>query len=168
MTSSDDEIRVMENGLAALLAQANHLLTQGLHKQIKRRGLTITQWRVLAALSERDGITMAKLAKMVLLKQPTLTKAIDRMEEAHLVQRRIQLEDRRRIEIHITESGQRVVTPLLTRARAHERSMRNIVGEASSRALEAALRALIERLSAYQRHNLPRNGTRPKQISALL
>jgi hypothetical protein len=43
---------------------------------------------VLAALAERDGVPLMNLGQKVLLKQPTLTKVIDRMERALLVQRR--------------------------------------------------------------------------------
>jgi 3-hydroxy-9,10-secoandrosta-1,3,5(10)-triene-9,17-dione monooxygenase reductase component len=101
---------------------------------------------VLAALNEHDGVKMTELAELVLFKQPTLTKAIDRMERTQLVQRRTPDEDRRRTLVFLTERGRRVVTPLVQRARQHDGTVTRALGVPVARELKAALSLLIERL----------------------
>src|SRR5258708_33268830 len=88
--------RAHEERLTDLLARANHLLADGFHAQVKACGLSVTEWRVLAALAERDGVSMMDLGQQLMFKQPTLTKGVDRMERAWLVRRRTPPEDRRR------------------------------------------------------------------------
>ena len=143
--------------LVELLARANHLLTESLRAQVKWQGISGTEWRVLAALLERDGVAMTTLADMVLFKQPTLTKAVDRMERAQLVQRRTPNEDRRRTTVHLTERGRRIAAPLLARARQHDAALNRVFGENQSRELRSALVELIERV-----RDLPREGRAPR------
>lgn len=140
--------REQEESLLDLLTRANHLLTRGFCDQVKERGVSTTEWRILAALWERDGATMTELAEQVLFKQPTLTKAIDRMERGQLVQRRTPSEDRRRTRVYLTERGRRIAEPLQAQAQQHELRVRSAVGDAESRGLCAALLLLIERLEA--------------------
>src|SRR5690242_6824392 len=80
-----DEVRMGQESLAALIARAHHALTERFHEEVRGHGISETEWRVLAALSEHDGVPMTELAEIVLFKQPTLTKAIDRTERAQLV-----------------------------------------------------------------------------------
>lgn len=133
--------------LADLLARANHLLAERLYQQVRWQGISATEWRVLAALSAHDGIAMNELADLVLFKQPTLTKAIDRMERAELVERRTPATDRRRTLVHLTERGRRAAAPLLQRAQRHAAAIDRLLGEAKSRELKGALAALITRLA---------------------
>src|SRR5579871_3107271 len=116
-SSSRQRRQPAEESLIDLLARAHHLVSESFHRQVKRHGVSATEWRILAVLSERDGTTMTELAELVMFKQPTLTKAIDRMERVHLVRRQTPDEDRRRTLIYLTERGRRSVAPLLQRAR---------------------------------------------------
>jgi MarR family transcriptional regulator, organic hydroperoxide resistance regulator len=132
--------------LVDLLARANHLLTERLYQQVRWQGISASEWRVLAALSARDGIAMNELADLVLFKQPTLTKAIDRMERAELVERRTPTTDRRRTLVHLTERGRCAAAPLLQRAQRHAVAIERLLGETKSRELKGALASLIARL----------------------
>lgn len=150
-----------EESLVCLLARANHLLAEGFEEEVKWAGLSVTEWRVLAALSGREGIAMTELADLVLFKQPTLTKAIDRMERAQLVQRRTPSDDRRRTLVYLTERGSRISAPLLQRARQHESSLDRVLGEVQSRELKSALLGLIERLTPGPEEKRARRPARP-------
>jgi MarR family transcriptional regulator, organic hydroperoxide resistance regulator len=138
--------RHREESLADRLARANFLLSESFYEQLSKHGLSATEWRVLAALSEQDGVKLTALAAIVLFKQPTLTKAIDRMERTQLVQRRTPDEDRRRTLVFLTDRGRRVVAPLLQRARQHDDTVTRALGVPVARELMAALALLIERL----------------------
>jgi DNA-binding MarR family transcriptional regulator len=140
--------RAREERLIDLLARANHVLAEGFHAQVRARGLSVTEWRVLAALAERDGVPMMDLGQKVLFKQPTLTKVIDRMERASLVQRRTAPEDRRRTLVDLTEDGRRLVTPLLASARDHEAWVARALGSAEIQKCRAMLVEIVDRLGS--------------------
>lgn len=145
-----------------LVARANHLLTESFHAQLRAHGVSGTEWRVLAALAERDGTAMTELAELVLFKQPTLTKAVDRMERAQLVERRTPEQDRRRTLVHLTERGRRIVGPLVVHWRQHELAVGRALGEPRRRELCAGLSLLIERVQA-----LPRRARAARGVAAV-
>jgi DNA-binding MarR family transcriptional regulator len=153
--AAGDEMVERKESLAGLLARASHLLSVGFSQQVKGHGVSATAWRVLGALAERDGLTMTELAGLILFKQPTLTKAIDRMERDQLVQRRTPAEDRRRTLVYLTERGRRAAAPLVQRARQHDAAIARAIGDAAYHELKSALSALIGRLSE---HDLPARG----------
>ena len=140
------EPRAREERLADLLARANHLLAEGFHAQVKSRGLSISEGRALAALAECDGVPMTELGRQLLLKQPTLTKVIDRMERRLLVRRRTRREDRRRTLIDLTELGRQLATPLLASAREHEAWVTRALGRAEYQKCRAVLVGIVDRL----------------------
>ena len=98
-------MRFVDDYLSYLLARASHLVAREFHAELKPHGLSVAEWRVLATLSDSDGLSLSALADAVLFKQPSLTKAIDRMERDGLVKRLPGTGDRRRIRIVITPRG---------------------------------------------------------------
>lgn len=155
-----DAVETGEASLSGLLARASHLLRESFSEEVKARGISLTEWRVLAALCEHDGAAMTDLAGLVLFKQPTLTKAVDRMEQAQLVERRTPSEDRRLTQVYLTERGRRVASPLVQRARQHDAAVLRALGDTASRELRSGLLVLIESL----REALPmRRGAPPRE-----
>jgi MarR family transcriptional regulator, organic hydroperoxide resistance regulator len=144
--------RERQTSLIELLARAEHALARGFRAQIRDHGISSTEWRVMEALVECDGASMTELGEQVALKQPTLSKMIDRMAKVGLVERRVADEDRRRTLVHLTARGRRVVAPLLVEARAYDAAVSKSFGEAPSRELKAALLDLIRLVQ-----NQPRN-----------
>lgn len=68
--------------------------------------LTTTQFFLLTALYEEDGILISTLAQKVALDRATLTGLLDRMERDDLIERRPDAEDRRAIRIYLTQKSQ--------------------------------------------------------------
>jgi DNA-binding MarR family transcriptional regulator len=155
--AAEGDMAEREESLGGLLARASHLLSTSFSRQVKGHGISPTAWRVLGALAERDGLTMTELAELVLFKQPTLTKAIDRMERAQLVQRQTPAEDRRRTLVYLTERGHRAVAPLVLRARQHDAAIARALGETAYRDLKTALSGLIGKLN--EQHTPARRGS---------
>ena len=72
--------RFVADYLAALLAQASHLISSEFHKVVRKNGLSISEWRVLASLADSEPVSIGRLAELALTKQPTVTRLLDRME----------------------------------------------------------------------------------------
>src|SRR5215469_13223191 len=66
VVADNELLRHRDESLADLLARANFLLSESFYEQLKNHGLSATEWRVLAALSEHDGVKMTELAELVL------------------------------------------------------------------------------------------------------
>jgi DNA-binding MarR family transcriptional regulator len=75
-------------------------------------GSTRAQWRVLAKLSLKDGQRQVELADALDVEPITLTRMVDRLAEAGLVERRSDECDRRAWRIHLTDKAKPVVAQL--------------------------------------------------------
>ncbi len=96
-------------GFGFLLSDVFRLLRQDFERRVQSLGLTLTQWRAIAHLSREQGIHQSALAEILDVSPITLTRLIDRMEQAGWVERRPDPADRRATCLYLTER----VEPLL-------------------------------------------------------
>lgn len=79
-------------------------------RQLERTvGLTVPQLVVLKEVAESDGAPIGRLAKLVSLSQATVTTIVDRLEQRGVIERRRGHEDRRKVLLHITQSGRELL-----------------------------------------------------------
>lgn len=140
--------RFVDDYLLYLLARASSEVSAQFHNRLKAHGLQVPEWRVLASLSDGDGMTVGEIAALALQRQPTMTKIIDRMTESGLVERRQDKADRRKVRIFITADGQRRVDDALADAKLHEREVLSDYSPAEADSLKSMLKALVDRNGA--------------------
>ena len=71
----------------------------------KISGLTAPQILLLQAIRKLEGAAIRQLADEVSLSQATVTNILDRLEKRGLVRRERSTIDKRRVHVHLTESG---------------------------------------------------------------
>lgn len=145
--------RFVDDYLLYLLARASSEVSAQFHTRLKQRGLQVPEWRVLASLSDGDGMTVGELAARALQRQPTMTKIINRMEVSNLIERRQGAPDRRQVRIHITPEGRRRIDGALTDAKAHEADVLSDYGPEEAALLKSMLQALIDRNGAARQED---------------
>src|ERR1700675_1006644 len=132
-----------KKSLTEMLACANHLVAERLQGRAKRQGLSVTECRVLGGLARFDGIRMIRLAELTLAKPVTLTKTVNHLERAQLVQRRTPSDDRRGTVLYPPEDGRRLPTVLSAQARVDDQAVTGVLGPATSDKVKEALVQLI-------------------------
>ncbi|OPX38934.1 MAG: hypothetical protein B1H13_10520 [Desulfobacteraceae bacterium 4484_190.3] len=70
--------------------------------------LTTTQFFLLIALYEQDGIFISTLAHKLALRKATLTGLLDRLERDGFTERRADPQDRRVMRIHLTPKAEKL------------------------------------------------------------
>jgi DNA-binding MarR family transcriptional regulator len=134
----------VDDYLPALLAQAHHLVAGEFHAVANEHGFTPSEWRVFATLAGGEPMSIGRLAGIAVMKQPTLTRLLDRMEAAGHVQRIAHDGDRRVTLVTITPQGKRVASELVPLAREHERRVLEPFGAKRAAELKQTLSQLIE------------------------
>lgn len=134
----------VDDYLPALLALASQLISAEFHAVARSHGFSVSEWRVLASLAGFDSISTGQLAQISLMKQPTLTRLLDRMVRNGHVGRLDHDGDRRVTLVRITPAGGRTVAKLMDLAREHERRVLEPFGLKRAQALKATLRRMIE------------------------
>lgn len=87
------------------LYSASRAATALYRPMLEDLGLTYPQYLVLSLLWEQDGQTVRDLGRALDLDSGTLSPLLKRLEAAGLVQRRRAVDDERRVNIQLTESG---------------------------------------------------------------
>jgi len=136
----------VDNYLPYLIGRAGFEINSSFSRLLRQHDIQPAQWRVLATLTDRH-MSVGELASIVLLKQPTLTKLLDRMESDGLVIRENHPEDRRKVLLNATASGRRVARKMTKLALQHEQYVLEQVPELERPEVEQALRGLIECLA---------------------
>lgn len=134
----------VDDYLPALLALASQLISSEFHAVARSHGFSVPEWRVLASLAGFDAISTGQLAQVSLMKQPTLTRLLDRMVLNGHVERLDHDGDRRVTLVRITLAGRRTVSKLMDLAREHERRVLEPFGLKRAQALKTTLRRMIE------------------------
>ena len=103
-----------------LLKRMERQFELGLQPLLGEFGLTIEQWRIMAALREEPGQPMSVLAQSAVLPAASLTRHVDKLVERGLVLRRIHTSDKRRVIIALSPVGATVAERLAAAQRGLE------------------------------------------------
>jgi DNA-binding MarR family transcriptional regulator len=139
----DEELPFVDDYLPALLAQAHYLISREFHAIVRERGFTVSEWRVLASLAGSDPVPIGQLAQIVVMKQPTVTRVLDRQEARGEVKRIAHKTDRRITLVGITPKGTRLVSQLIRMAREHEQRVLEPFGLDRAAELKETLKKMI-------------------------
>jgi MarR family transcriptional regulator for hemolysin len=87
------------------LANTAKIVSRAFNDVLARGGASLPIWLILTALRGEQWPTQLELARSLGIEGPTLTRHLDGMERAGLVQRRRDPNDRRAVQVEITEAG---------------------------------------------------------------
>lgn len=94
-----------ERNLGFLLHDVARLMRKRFEQNARDLGLTRSQCQVLAHLARNEGIQQSGLADILEVEPITLTRILDRLEDAGLVERRNHPTDRRIRLLHLTKKA---------------------------------------------------------------
>jgi DNA-binding MarR family transcriptional regulator len=124
------------------------LLVDAFEQMLRPYGITATQYNVLRILrgAEPDGLCRNELRDRMLTRMPDVTRLLDRMEEAKLVSRTRDSEDRRQVYTRITPKGLRLLDDVEDEVSAEHMRRFHHLGKAQLRTLIDLLKAVREKL----------------------
>jgi DNA-binding MarR family transcriptional regulator len=88
-------------------------------QRLEQHQLTLNQYFILRELWRDDGLTQREISERVRMMGPSITVVLDAMEERGFVVRVRSTEDRRRINVFLTEKG-RELGPVILRYSAQQ------------------------------------------------
>ncbi|HEV3157795.1 MAG TPA: TRAP transporter substrate-binding protein DctP [Candidatus Baltobacteraceae bacterium] len=91
---------------------AARFFTREYNRRLRAHGLTHIQYFILLLLAEEDGRRPSDLGVELRLDASSLTRLLDRLEAARIVERRPDADDRRVIAVTLLEKGRRLVEEL--------------------------------------------------------
>ena len=138
---------LFDDFLPHLIARLAYQLNADLIEKLRREGINVTRWRILAVLSMGDGITITDIIDRAMVQQSALSRALMRMEKENYVRRVLRRDDARCVEVYLTDKGRTLFNSLNIVVRRREQGL---LEGLSAKQIAAAF-ALIRRLSRNMR-----------------
>src|ERR1700722_1688686 len=139
---SDDQ-SLFDDFLPHLIARLAYQLNNDLVEKLRREGINVTRWRILAVLAMGDGITINEIIDRAMMQQSALSRALMNMEAEDYVRRVLRREDARYVEVFLTDKGRTLFNSLNIVVRSRQKRLL----KGSSRQETASAFAVIRRMS---------------------
>jgi MarR family transcriptional regulator for hemolysin len=94
------------------IGETAHALRKAFDRRAVGLGVTRAQWKVLFKLTRQPGLRQSELADKLDIEPITLSRIIDRLEEAGLVERLADPADRRAWRLHVSAGAEPLVEKL--------------------------------------------------------
>jgi MarR family transcriptional regulator, transcriptional regulator for hemolysin len=128
--------------LGLQLATTAKAVSRAFDDALREAGGSLPVWLVLASLHGERWRTQLELARSVGIEGATLTRHLDAMERAGLVERRRDGNDRRAVNVELTEAGSKLHGTLLEAVIRFNRRLHAGLGDDEERVLRGALEKL--------------------------
>lgn len=143
----DDSLPPMSDGPFRSLIRTIGLLQRIMQPYFARFGITGSQWAVLWTLlrergQEPDGLRPTDIGERLLIRPPSVTGVIDRLEKQNLVGKESSSDDLRVKRVKLTPAGQALVKRILA---GHQAQVDSLLGGLSTDE-QAELNRLLGRL----------------------
>jgi DNA-binding MarR family transcriptional regulator len=104
---------VIDESIGYLCKRVRSMLRAAVEREIADDDVTFDQWGVLLMIMKERGDTAAMLARGMECDTGSMTRMLDRLEAKGLISRTRSTDDRRRVQLDLTDNGKRLAERLL-------------------------------------------------------
>ena len=142
MTTKEEQIN---RDLVVTALRVGNQFNEELNQFVKTYGISLPQFNVLRILrGQKDApANLSTINQRMIHKMSNTTRLVDKLIEKALVQRRICAQNRRKIEIFITEAGLLLLSDIDHQLNEKEKQLTNPLNEKEKEKLIALLSTLI-------------------------
>jgi MarR family transcriptional regulator, organic hydroperoxide resistance regulator len=141
--SSSVDQSLFADFLPHLITRLAYELDGDLVEKLRRKGINVTRWRILAVLAMGEGITIKEIIEGAMMQQSALSRALMKMEKEGYVRRVSLRDDARYVQVFLTVKGRALFSSLNRVVRRRQRRLL----KGFSRQEEARAFALVRRMS---------------------
>lgn len=143
MTDDSDKQLKLEEFLPYRLSLLSNTVSRAIATSYAERfDLSISEWRVIAVLSQFPGISAAQVAERTAIGKVAVSRAVSRLIKSQRIQRRFADADRRRSILELTDQGHAIYVEIRPIAQRYEDTLLNGLSETERRQLDALLTKL--------------------------
>jgi MarR family transcriptional regulator, organic hydroperoxide resistance regulator len=137
----------LEGALPYLVARAGTRMGQAFSRELRRFQLTLTEWRVCAALHHEPHQRLSQLAAHTSTEPSTLSRVVEGMLQRGLLLRDRSDEDGRALALALTDEGRDLTLRIVPLAQLFERVALAGLNAAQADALRSMLRVVYDNLA---------------------
>lgn len=141
----------LENFLPYRLSILAQIVSESLHDLYAGPfDLSVTQWRVMAALGRFAPLTASELVQRIVMDKVAVSRAVSALMERGLVERATDRSDRRRASLRLSSRGRALHARIVPIALAYERRLYTALAEDEKRGFDALTERLLVHAKALR------------------
>lgn len=95
-------------------------LNRNLRRNLRRSGINLARWRVLAVLNDHGRLNISQIVAHTLLEQPTVSRVVDQLQREGLAVRESADGDSRFVQVRLTAEGEKAFETVYPIAVEHQ------------------------------------------------
>lgn len=144
----------LENFLPYRLSILAQIVSESLHGLYAGPfDLTVTQWRVMAALGRFAPLTASDVGQRIVMDKVAVSRAVAGLMKRGLIERATDRADRRRASLRLSARGRAMHARIVPIALAYEARLCEALGPGERRSFDALTNRLLERAGHLRRAN---------------
>ncbi len=122
-------------------------LRRELDANVRKAGITTTQWQALGVLYHMPGLTHTELVEHMAIEPPSVTSLVNGMEGKGWIKRERSEADARVKRLYLTPRGRRLIEGLRAATEPIDRRVAALFTESQQESFKSLLRTLVESLT---------------------
>lgn len=139
----------IQKSFGFFIQDVSRLMRRDFNRRVQALGLTQAQWQILVRLTYMEGARQSQLAEVLDMQPISVGRLIDRMEASGWVERKPDPEDRRAINLYLTDKAE----PILELMWAHAAETRKMAIAGLSKADQDKLLEIMQLMRANLMNN---------------
>jgi len=149
-----EEKLVLMDFLPYLVNRAGIKTGQSFAQDLQAFGLTLTDWRILTALSQADNQRLLELAEIVVTDVSTLSRQVAALQRAGLILRKRDRRDGRAVSLLLSAKARNLVRKIIPIALMHERVATRGISAQDLQTLRRCTSIIYDNLEAFDEERL--------------
>lgn len=115
----------LESFVPYLLYRITNQLARRIRSRLRKEGINISRWRVLAVLRAYGDLNLGEIVELTVMEQPSVSRIVAQLEQEGLVRRTVSRKDSRFVNVSLSSAGLQAFEKIYPTARMHqERALR--------------------------------------------
>lgn len=142
--------RWLQNFVPYLIYRITNQLTRRIRGRLRKAGINITRWRVLAVLRAHGKLSLGQIVELTVMEQPSVSRIVAQLERDGLVKREVSKKDARFVHVTITCAGDQVFQNVYPTVQRHQELALSGFSQQEKSILQGYLRRIRENIEAEE------------------
>ena len=103
-----------------LLYRTSNQLNQRIRARLRKSGVNLARWRVLAVLRAYGKLNLGQIVDLTVMEQPSISRIVTQLEREGLAKRKTSSEDSRVVFVNLTPLGEKAFREIYPTAQRHQ------------------------------------------------
>ncbi len=110
----------LQSFIPYLIYRITNQLTRRIRGRLRKSGINITRWRVLAVLRAHGELSLGRIVDLTVMEQPSVSRVVAQLEREGLVKREVSRKDSRFVQVNLTPAGGKAFQNVYPTAQKHQ------------------------------------------------